>query len=224
MPTCCDPADYGGVFTEREARRSLRSFRRKGLDSTAGPMIGALATRGIEGASVLEVGAGIGSAQVALLSSGVARSVAYDLSPFHAAAGEELLDEHGVADRVEWRVGDFLADATRMQSADVVFLNRVVCCYPHMSAMVDAAAAKTGRLLALSYPRDRWWLKAGLGLINGFMRLRRTSFRVFVHDPEEIARRVRSAGLTEVASGRNLAWEWHVWERGHGSEQRGTKE
>lgn len=216
VPNCCDPADYGGVFDEREARRALRSFRRNGLDSTAGPMIGALATRGLDGASVLEVGAGIGSAQVALLGSGAARSVAYDLSPSYAAVSQELLAEHGLADRVDWRVGDFLADAGEVEAADVVFLNRVVCCYPHMAEMVDAAAARTGRLLALSYPRDRWWLKVGLGAINTFFRLRRTSFRVFVHDPHEIARRVEAAGLTEVASGRSMAWEWHVWVRGAG--------
>jgi hypothetical protein len=78
-------------------------------------------------------------------------------------------------------------------------------------------------LLALSYPRDRWWLKVGLGAINAFFRLRRTSFRVFIHDPNEIARRVRSAGLSEVASGRNLAWEWHVWERGESGEGPGAR-
>lgn len=213
MPTCCDPSDYGGVFNEREARRSLRSYRRNGLDSTAGPMVGALAGRGIEGATVLEVGAGIGSAQVALLKSGAARSVAYDLSPAYREASVDLLGEHDLADRVDWRVGDFLTDGDRVEGADVVFLNRVVCCYPDMAGMVDSAAAKARRLLALSYPRDRWWLRVGLFVINVYFRLRRSTFRVFVHDPGEIARRVTHAGLGEVASGRTIAWEWHVWER-----------
>jgi hypothetical protein len=213
MPTCCDPSDYGSVFNEREARRALRSYRRKGLDSTAGPMVGALAGRGIEDATVLEVGAGIGSAQVALLGSGASRSVVYDLSPAHRAVSRELLTEHAIADRVQWTTGDFLEAAGGVESADVVFLNRVVCCYPHMVDMVDTAAAKARRLLALSYPRRRWWLRAGVRVLNVYFRLRRSSFRVFVHDPVEIARRVREAGLDLVASGRGLAWEWHVWER-----------
>jgi 2-polyprenyl-3-methyl-5-hydroxy-6-metoxy-1,4-benzoquinol methylase len=213
MAGCCDTSGYGQVFNEREARRALRSFRRRGLDSTAGPMVGALAARGIEGATVLEVGAGIGTAQVALLKSGAARSVAYDLSPAYEQVSAELLTEHGVADRVEWHTGDFLANGDGIDRADVVFLNRVVCCYPHMAEMVDAAAGRARRLLALSYPRDRWWLKAGLWVINGFLRLRRTSFRVFVHDTDDIARRVEVAGLSRVASGSGVAWEWHVWER-----------
>jgi hypothetical protein len=201
------------VFNEREARRALRSFEKNGLDSTAGPMIGALAGRGIDGATVLEIGAGIGSAQVALIGSGAARGVAYDLSPAYRKVAAGLLEEHGVGDRVDWRVGDFLADGDAVPDADVVFLNRVACCYPHMPEMVDAASAKARRLLAMSYPRDRWWLQIALRVANVFLRLRRTTFRVFVHDPDEIARRVKAAGLGEVASGRTLVWEWHVWER-----------
>jgi hypothetical protein len=176
-------------------------------------MIGALAQRGIEGATVLEVGAGVGASAVALLKSGASRAVAYDLSPAYEKVSAELLAEHGVGDLVEWRTGDFLATGDGLDRVDVVFLNRVVCCYPHMEEMVDAASSSAGRLLALSYPRDRWWLRFGLGVINGFLRLRRTSFRVFVHDPEEIARRVADGGLSEVASGSTAAWEWRVWER-----------
>lgn len=213
MAACCDPTGYGEVFNEREARRALRSFRRRGLDSTAGPMIGALAQRGIEGATVLEIGAGVGASAIALLKSGASRAVAYDLSPAYEKVSAELLAEHGVADLVEWHTGDFLANGGDSDRADVVFLNRVVCCYPHMADMVDSSAARAGRLLAMSYPRDRWWLRFGLVVINGFFRLRRTSFRVFVHDPEEIARRVAERGLAEGASGSTAAWEWRVWER-----------
>ncbi|MDP2622477.1 MAG: methyltransferase domain-containing protein [Actinomycetota bacterium] len=212
MAGCCDPSGFRQVFNEREANRAVRSFRRRGLDSTAGPMVEALRIRGLEGTSVLEVGAGVGSAQVRLIEAGAASSVAYDLSPAHHKVGEGLLVEFGVADRVEWRIGDFATD-TAAPRADVVFLNRVVCCYPDMEAMVDAAALRTNRLLAMAYPRDRWWVRVGIRALNGFLRIGRTTFRVFVHRVTEIERRVNSAGLSEVARGRTALWEWHVWER-----------
>jgi magnesium-protoporphyrin O-methyltransferase len=212
MGGCCDPSGFRQVFNEREARRAVRSFRRRGLDSTAGPMVEALRSKGIEGASVLEVGAGVGSAQVGLIAGGAASSVAYDLSPAHHEVGAGLLAEYGVADRVEWRTGDFVADAAAPR-ADVVFLNRVVCCYPDMEAMVDAAASRTNRLLAMAYPRDRWWVRVGVRTVNGVMRIGRTTFRVFVHPVADIAERVAVAGLSEVAGGRTALWEWHVWER-----------
>jgi len=212
MPVCCDPSDYGGVFDEKVARHSLKSFRRSGLDSTAGPMIGALARRGLEGSTVLEVGAGVGSAQVAMLSSGATTGIAYELSPEYEAVAAELLAEHRLTDRVDWRTGDFVTGQGTPR-ADIVFLNRVVCCYPDMLTMVDRAVGASNRLLALSYPRKRWFVRFGLMGINAFLRLRRTTFRVFVHDPEEITRRVGGAGFTEVASGRTAVWEWRVWER-----------
>ena len=187
-------------------------------------MVGALAQRGIEGATVLEVGAGIGSAQVALLGSGASRSVAYDLSPAYEVASAELLQEHGLEDRVEWHTGDLLAEDAGAGDADVVFLNRVVCCYPHMTEMVDAVSARTGRLLAMSYPRDRWWLRIGLRLVNLTLRLRRTSFRVFLHDPREIRRRVEAAGLSEAAAGTTAVWEWRVWERDKRQETRDKRQ
>jgi len=221
MAGCCDPSGYRQVFNKREARRAARAYRRRGLDSTARPMVAALGKRGIEGASVLEVGAGIGSAQVALLEAGARSGIAYDLSPAYQDVSTALLAEHGLADRVEWRTGDFVADSAAPR-ADVVFLNRVVCCYPGIE-MVDAVASRSARLLAMAYPRDRWWVRAGVRTLNGFLRLGRTTFRVFVHPAAEIAQRVAAAGLGEVASGRTLMWEWHVWERAHSAAPAATE-
>ena len=212
MAGCCDPTGYRKVFNSREAQRAARSYRRNGLDSTARPMVEALEERGIDGASILEVGAGVGAAQIELMKAGAAACVAYDLSSAHERVGNELLEEHGLADRVEWRTADFVADPSA-PSVDVVFLNRVVCCYPDMPGMVDAASSRARRLLAMSYPRDRWWVRLGIRTLNGFLRLMRNSFRAFVHPTDEITSRTEAAGLREVASGRTLIWEWHVWER-----------
>ncbi|OFW67647.1 MAG: hypothetical protein A2Z12_01450 [Actinobacteria bacterium RBG_16_68_21] len=214
MSRCCDPSAYGNVFDERDARRNVSAFRRKGLGSTAAAMVRALAERGLEGMTVLEVGAGPGTAQVALLEAGATRGVAFDLSPASAAVASELLAERGLRERVEWHTGDFVAERAEIVPADVVFLNKVVCCYPDMPGLVDTATASAERLLAVALPRRRWWVRAGIGAINGLLRLRRTSFRVFSHDPREVQRRVITAGFREVSTGRSPVWEWHVWERG----------
>ena len=213
MAACCDPKAYGSVFDERAARRNAVNFRRKGLGSPAAEMVRALAERGLAGATVLEVGAGSGSAQVALLEAGAARGVAFDLSLASEAVAAELLAERGLTGRVEWHTADFVAEGSAAVPADIVFLNKVVCCYPDMPALVDAAVGHAKRLVAIALPRRRLFVRAGIGLINGFLRLRRTTFRVFSHDPREVARRVEAAGLGEVASGTTAFWEWHVWER-----------
>jgi len=176
-------------------------------------MVRALARHGLAGSSVLEVGAGPGTAQVALLEAGAARGVAYDLSPASAAVARELLAERGLQDRVEWHTGDFVVERDDGARADVVFLNKVVCCYPDMPTMVDAALGSSRRFLALALPRRRWSVRLGIGVINALLRLRRTTFRVFAHDPAEVARRVEASGFREVSQGRTFSWEWHLWER-----------
>ena len=147
-----------------------------------------------------------------LLEGGAGRAVGYDISPSYEKVAGALIAGRGLTDRVEWHTGDYLA-AGDTRGADLVFLNRVVCCYPDMAPLVDAAATRTRSLLALSYPRDRWFIRLGIRMINGFLRLRRVTFRVFVHDPTAIGARVAAAGLVEVASGSTAAWHWKVWER-----------
>lgn len=213
MADCCDPRPYKGVFDEREAARTLKRFQKRGLDSAAAPMVQAVAERGLEGATVLEVGVGSATALTTMLERGAARGIGYDLSPEYEAAATQLLASKGLSDRAELRYGDFVADAATAGSADVVFLNKVVCCYPDRPRLVDAATGATTRLLAMSFPRRRWLTRAGLKVINVLLRLRGTTFRVHLHDPKAIAAQVASHGLVEEATGTTPMWEWHVWER-----------
>lgn len=200
------------MFNAEQAARAVRRFESKGLDATAQPMINELRSQGIEGTTLLEVGAGSATALVTLLEGGATLAVGYDISPSYEKVAGALIAGRGLTDRVEWNTGDYLA-AGDTRTADVVFLNRVVCCYPDMEPLVDAAATRTRSLLALSYPRDRWFIRLGIRMINGFLRMRRVTFRVFVHEPAAIDARVAAAGLAEVASGSTAAWHWKVWER-----------
>lgn len=199
------------MFNAEQAAKAVRAFERKGLDGTARPMIEALQAEGLQGATVLEVGAGPGTALVTMLEAGAGHAVAYDISPSYESVAGALFQGRGLTERVEWHTGDYLASGDQRR-ADTVFLNRVVCCYPD-ATLVSAVAVRASRLLALSYPRRRWYTRAGIRVINGFLRLRRVPFRVFVHDPDAIASKVAAAGFEEVATGGSAAWEWKVWRR-----------
>lgn len=209
---CCDPRGYRQVFNAEQAARAVQAFERKGIDGTAKSMIAALETAGISGSDLLEVGAGPATALVTLLEAGVTRAVAYDISPSYEQVAGALLQGRGLSDRVEWQIGDYLASGDR-RPADVVFLNRVVCCYPDVVPMVDAVAHRSRRLLAMSYPRRRWFTRLGIWVINRYLALRRVPFRVFAHDPTVIDRRVADAGFEEVAVGGSAVWVWKVWQR-----------
>lgn len=176
-------------------------------------MVAALRTRGLADVSVLEVGAGAGTALATMLEAGVVRCTGVDISPSYEETARQVLEPWDEEVPISWHTGDFVALAPTLQASDVVFLNRVVCCYPAMEDLVDAAAAKAKRYLAMSYPRRRLLVRLAIRLGNAWLRLNRNSFRAFVHDPEAVAARVTRSGLTEVAAGTTFVWHWGLWER-----------
>ncbi|HSR16310.1 MAG TPA: methyltransferase domain-containing protein [Gemmatimonadales bacterium] len=168
----------------------------------------------LAGARILEVGGGSGIAQLEMLRRGAGSTLCVELSEDTAAEAEALLREAGFEGRFSRIHGDFVHLAPTLGRADVVFLNRVVCCYPDMPALVDAAVGRAGGRAAFSFPRDRWWVRLQFSLMNLLLRLRRIDFRVFVHDPDAVTARLRDGGMIRLAGGTTPMWHWSVWEAG----------
>jgi len=178
------------------------------LDETAQCLVDELARRGVDGASVLEVGGGIGDLGLELLGHGAERAVVVELSNGYDEEAQALAAEAGAEARIERRHGDFAEEEASIEPADVVVMHRVVCCYPDPELLVGAAARHARRLLALSFPRDTWWLRLGLGAANVWFRLR-GGIQTYVHPPAEIVRIAESAGFSTVLDERST-WIWRV--------------
>jgi magnesium-protoporphyrin O-methyltransferase len=203
---CCTPKGYRNVFSERSARAEARRYRRKGLDKTSREIVKYLTTQGVDGQSVLEVGGGIGAIQIELLKAGASGAVSIELTPTYEAAAAGLLEEAGMAQRVQRQVIDFVDAASVVEPADIVVLNRVLCCYHDMPRLTGAAADHTRKLLVLSYPRRTWWTVASFTVFNWFLALFRRQFHVFVHRPREIVATAREHGLEPVLNRPGAFW------------------
>lgn len=214
MGACC-ARGCDELFTERVARRDARRYRRKGLDDTARVLRDRLVAGGIEGATVLEVGGGVGALHLELLRAGAARAVNLELSPAYDAVARALAREAGLEARLERRLQDVAADPEAVEAADVIVLHRVVCCYPDAEALLAAAAGRAGRTIAFSHPRSAWWTRALARLANGWQRARRRAFRVYVHDPSRMLATLEAAGFGGVRTHHGLFWHAAVVER-HG--------
>jgi magnesium-protoporphyrin O-methyltransferase len=207
---CCDPIAYRRLFSRKSAARDLRRYRERGLNGTSRELV-ALAGD-VHGASVLDVGGGIGSIELELLEAGAERATNVELSGGYEDAAGELFAERGLADRVERRVGDFVT--AELEPHDVVVLHRVVCCYPDADALVGAAADHTKRTLLLTYPQERVLMRAGLRMINVWLRLTRCGFRTYVHPVGTIVAAAEARGLTlERRERHGLLWESAVFVR-----------
>jgi magnesium-protoporphyrin O-methyltransferase len=162
----------------------------------------------IHGSSVLDIGGGIGAIELELLRSGAARATSIELSGAYETEAELLLAERGLADQVDRRVGDFVADGASIEQHDIVVLHRVVCCYPDVDALVGEAAGHALGTLLLTYPQDRRLIRAGVPVVNLFLRLSRCGFRTYAHRVEkiiEVAARHGMALDTRQRSG--VVWE-----------------
>lgn len=213
MPRCCGSGGCDKFFGRRLAARDVRGYRRGGLAASARRITDFLVGQGVDGQTLLEIGGGIGALQVELLRAGVASATSVELSPNYESEARRLLQHAGFKDRVERHVADFAQEPDAFEPADIVVMHRVICCYQDMEGLVSAAAARTRGHLALAFPRDRWWLRAGFRSLNVACRLRRLDFRVFVHQPREIVRVAGEAGLQPVFSHSGRVWQLLVLQR-----------
>ena len=212
MSACCSRG-YERFFGKRVARRDARRYRRRGLDRTAQRLVDELAARDVGGASVLEPGGGVGGLDLELLKRGAARATVIELSHGYDPEAAALARESGMAERIERRHGDFVELSALMDDADVVVMHRVVCCYPDPERLVGAASSHARRLLALSFPRDTWWLRWAARCGNVFFRLI-GGIETYIHPPAVVEQAAESAGLTTLLhepAGR--VWRVAVFER-----------
>ena len=205
-------------FGQDAAKKSLRRFRRGGPDKSTQLLIDALrlALDDADGATLLDVGAGIGAIHHEMLDDErVARAVHVDASTAHLAAAREETERRGHVGRVAFVHADFVTIADDVAAADIVTLDRVICCYPDMEGLVRRSAGKATRLYGAVYPREVGWMRVGIATINMVQRLKRSSFRVFLHRPSAIDASLRALGLERRSVRRTLAWEAVVYERRH---------
>ncbi|HEV3405383.1 MAG TPA: methyltransferase domain-containing protein [Candidatus Dormibacteraeota bacterium] len=206
MGDCCTPKGYRWVFSERSAKMEAKRYQRRGLDATSRRIVDFLKKQGVQGRTVLEIGGGIGAIQIELLKAGAARATSVELTATYEEVANQLLSEAGLSGRVERKVMDFAQAADQVDGADVVIMNRVLCCYYDMPRLAGAAADHAQRILVMTFPRRSVWIRAGLGIGNGLLWLTRRHFHIFVHRPAEIMAASERHGLRPVLNQSGLMW------------------
>ncbi|WP_204332165.1 methyltransferase domain-containing protein [Geodermatophilus sabuli] len=195
------------MFDDRFARRMAARYRRRGLDATARRLVEVLAEPGLAGATVLEIGGGVGEIGLELLHRGAASVTALELSPAYEAAAAELLDEAGLTGRVHRRLVDLAAEPAAVEPADVVVLHRVVCCYPDVAALLGSAADRTRRRLAFSFPRRDLVSRSFVATQNALLALSGRQFRTFAHPRAGMFAVLAERGLRPALAHRGPVWQ-----------------
>jgi 2-polyprenyl-3-methyl-5-hydroxy-6-metoxy-1,4-benzoquinol methylase len=212
MPcNCCEITDR--AFSEAEARAELRDYRKHGPPKQTKLILEAMRSLGLKNAELLDIGGGIGAIYLELLGDVAHEATHVDASSAYLRQAKQEAARRGHSERVNFIHADFTDVAADLPQADIVTLDRVVCCYPDFRRLLKAAAEHSRSALALTYPRETWYLRLGLKIANFFQRLRRDPFRVFLHPVAEMDSLLKREGLQRVSLRRLFVWEMALYRR-----------
>lgn len=211
MPSCqCEGLERE---TATWVDEDLALYKRGKPANTTRMLIDTLLDLGVQGRSLLDVGGGIGLIQIELLGAGARAAISVEASAAYLRAAAEEARRAGVQDRITYLHGDFVQLAASTRDADIVTLDRVICCYDDVRRLVSLSASKARKLYAAVYPRSTWWVRVPLFFENLGYRLRGSPFRAFVHPTELVDQLIREAGFSQAFRRQTFMWQVVVYQR-----------
>ena len=210
--SCSQCAGVEKEFGPKVARTQLRRYKKRGPKRTTRWLIEAIRERRLEGASLLDIGGGVGEIQHELAEDGLAKVTAVDASSAYLEQCAAEANRRGYADRAEHHFGNFADLHEQVDSADVVTLDRVICCFDDVDTLVSRSVGKANRLYGLVYPRETWWTALGFRLVNIVQRLRRADFFVFLHPTTHVESLIAVQGLERVYLRESFLWQVALFE------------
>ena len=214
MDACgCESDGFASIFNRRNADRDRDRYRRNGPDRTTRMLLDLLAPYRSAGSTVLDIGGGIGVIDQELLRAGAGHAVLVDGSPASLDVARQEAGRLNLLDRIEFVEGDFVRRAAAIDPADIVTLDRVVCCYPDAVGLVGLSAARARTAFGLVLPRDRRLVRIAIRLENLWFRLRRTAYRAYVHPTDRVDAIAAANGLHPVQERHSAYWRVVVYDR-----------
>lgn len=211
MSCCCPHSNSANRFFSFFASRYRRRFEKKGFEPSQKQLLEGLQQAGYRDAKVLEIGSGVGHLHQTLLEQGAASAVGIDLASRMVDEAQHWAEERKLAGRTAYLEGDFMEIHESLSGADVTVLDKVVCCYPDADGLVHASLKKTNRVYALTYPRNRWYIRTMMGISAFMLKLVRSDFRPYVHDPELIEKWITETGFSKAYQNNNMVWLTQVY-------------
>jgi len=209
--TCCQRQVIEDRFDRDFVAKKIQQYRQAGLKTETRLLVEALKSEGVEGLTLLDIGGGLGAIEHELIKAGVSQALSVEASQAFIDAAKTEAIRAGVADKMTFVHGDLVELAPQIPQADIVTLDKVVCCYQDMESLVRASAAKAKKLYGLVYPRDDWWVKAAIGFENLFENLKGSDWRVYVHPTQEVDRLIREHGMNLISRHALIDWQIVVY-------------
>ena len=200
------------IFDSGMAKKEFKRYQKKGVTKTTQMMLDWITDLGQSELSLMDVGGGVGIIQHELFQAGVVKTAVHiDAALPYLEISKEEAERLGYADRVTYKHGDFVELAEDLGAADMVTLDRVLCCYHDMPALINAAASQAQQVIGLVFPRDRWWITWAMHLPNSGLWLSRNPFRFFVHSTTAVDKLLQKHGFQRQMHKEFFFWQSMVY-------------
>jgi 2-polyprenyl-3-methyl-5-hydroxy-6-metoxy-1,4-benzoquinol methylase len=202
------------AYDQKVAAADVSRYRRNGPRPWTRTLIEAIKAEGVAGATLLDIGGGIGVIQHELLDSGAAGATNVEASSAYLSAARRESDRRGLVDLVTYHHGDFVDLAESIQPADVVTLDRVLNVYPDWERLASLSAEHARRLYGVVIPRDTPFVRLVISAINLVLRLRGQRVRAATVPTDELEQILRQGGLSRsFAATVGPAWQVVLYRR-----------
>ncbi len=201
------------TFNPRMARRELRKYQTKGPGKTTRLLVEGIKSAGVEGATLLDIGGGVDAIENELLDDGLRSAIDVDASSAYIESARVEAERQGHGGRISYKHVDFVDLAPSMPAADLVTLEKVICCSPDMRTLVRLSSAHARKLYGFVIPRGTWWMRVGIKLENFVLRLQRNPFRTFVHSTGDMDALLRANNFERHFYAKTLLWQVLVYVR-----------
>ena len=213
---CCKSSQCIGieeVFDDRMAESDLKRYERRGPSKMTRRMLDALRSYSLKGGSLLDIGGGVGIIQHELVREDLAAIVNVDASPAYSHYARKEAERRGYAGLAEYHVGNFVDIAPTLSQADIVTLDRVICCYDDMTGLVNASMSRSKRLLGVIYPIDRWIFRVIFSTVNWVQKLLKRNYNMFAHRNADVESLIEKGGFKRKYYHRGFLWQVAVYEK-----------
>ena len=204
---CCQCQGIENMFDKKAANRALKRYLKKGPSKTTGMLLKAIHKAGVKGLDFLDIGGGVGAIQYDLIKAGASNGTSIEASSAYIDLVKEEIHKKNLAEIIDFKHGDFTTIASDVGSADIVTLDKVICCYDDMSELVRLSSMLSRKIYAVIYPRDVWWTKLALLFMNFYSIIMGSSFRVFIHPTKKVEEIIFRNGLKRDYYATTLFWQ-----------------
>ena len=204
---CCQCQGIENMFDKKTAERELKRYLKKGPSKTTGMLLDAIHKEGVQGLDFLDIGGGIGAIQYDLIKAGASNGTSIEASSAYIDLVKKETLQNGLGERIDFKLGDFTTTASDVDTADIVTLDKVICCYDDMSELVMLSSKLARKIYAVIYPRDVWWTNLALPFLNFYPIVKGSSFRVFIHPTKQVEEIIFGNGLKRKYYATTFFWQ-----------------